>query len=71
MSKSMKLFLACIAVLAGYLLALNYRYEPVAGSQTGMGTISVWDRWHNRVCVVSVALGNKPLCTLDEMSGLK
>jgi hypothetical protein len=51
-----------------YLLALTYRYEPVAGSQTNLGTISVWDRWYNRVCIVSIGASNKPMCNIQDMA---
>lgn len=51
-----------------YSLALTYRYEPIAGSQNTIGTISVWDRWKNRVCIVAIGKGNRPMCSLEEMS---
>jgi hypothetical protein len=69
MSRIKRWLLVIFGLPVLYLLALNYRYEPVAGSQTAMGTISVWDRWHNRVCVVSISLGNKPVCTIEQMKG--
>lgn len=57
-----------VVALSLYSLALTYRYEPVAGSQTALGTISVWDRWNNRVCVVSIAKNNIPLCSVDDLA---
>lgn len=57
-----------VLFFVGYLLALTYRYEPVAGAQTPAGTISVWDRWNNRVCVSSISTGGPPMCSLQELS---
>lgn len=64
-----KILAIFIVIFVGYLLALLYRYEPIAGSQTNLGTISVWDRWHNKVCVVSIAQNNnKPMCSIEELA---
>jgi len=56
-----------LSVVAVYVFALTYRYEPVAGSQTNLGTITVWDRWNNRVCIVSIAKENKPVCSVEQL----
>lgn len=63
-----KILIGLVTLFAIYLLALNYRYEPIAGSQTNLGTIVVWDRWYNRVCVVSIGAGNKPMCSIQQMT---
>ena len=68
MSRFAVIFLiVCVVPFVGYVLALNYRYEPVAGSGSAPGTISVWDRWNNRVCLASYALGGKPICSAEEL----
>lgn len=71
MTKLFKAFaISGFIVFIAYLLALTYRYEPVAGLTTP-GTINVLDRWHNRVCIVSIELGNKPRCSLEELDPSK
>lgn len=50
------------------LLAHATRYQPIAGE--GMQPVTVWDRWLHRVCIVSLSMDNKLLCSVDEISAL-
>lgn len=62
------LALTGLMLLASGLAATAYglRYAPVGG--TGMQTVTVWDRWERRVCVVVMVRDAKRLdCSLDEL----
>ena len=52
-----------------YLGALYFRYSPIANGVNNppLGFVQVWDHVGNRVCVASLQLGGKPLCTVEEM----
>jgi hypothetical protein len=58
-----------VVAIALYLGALYFRYSPIAsgvGSEP-FGFVQVWDHFNNRVCVASLPLGGKPLCSMDEI----
>lgn len=46
-----------------------FRYAPMdAGfSNEPLGMVRIWDRYKGRVCVASISLGGKPLCTTEEI----
>lgn len=58
---------ALVAAVAAYAVASS-RYSPIPTVSTSLEAAYVWDRWKSRLCLVSMALGNRPLCSLDEMS---
>lgn len=57
------LFLVALAVAGA---AYGLRYAPVQGG--GLDMVTVWDRWEQRVCVVSLPLGNRVIC---DVAGLR
>ncbi len=60
---------AVLIVVTGYFGALYFRYSPISGgtNTAPLGFVQVWDHFNNRVCVASMQLGGKPLCSMDEM----
>lgn len=56
-----------LAVVAVIEFMIMFRYEPIPTPESSIGNVVVWDRFKQRLCMVSVALHNRPLCSLDEI----
>lgn len=55
-----------LAVVMCINVAFWFQYEPLSLRGT-FELIYVWDRWHNRVCMVGLASQQRILCSPDEL----
>ena len=55
----------CLAAAAILLLVYLFRYQAMPSPV--LGEITLFDRWTQRVCVVSLRTSNKIACSLEEL----
>jgi hypothetical protein len=64
------LIVSAFLLLASLVGAAHiFRYVPI-NTNDAFDFISVRDRWEHRVCVISLARGNRMLCTMPEVKAI-
>ena len=68
MNLRVHVFWGTLILIGALAVAHLLRYTPLPGGEP-MGVSPVWDRWFQRVCVVSFAGDNRVSCSLDAFAG--
>lgn len=63
-----RIVLFLLVVVSGLVLAHFYRFTPMPGGEP-LSFTPMWDRWFQRVCVVSFAGDNRISCSMETFTG--
>jgi hypothetical protein len=63
-----RIVLFLLVVVSGLVLAHFYRFTPMPGGEP-LSFTPMWDRWFQRVCVVSFAGDNQVSCSMEGFTG--
>ena len=63
-----RIVLFLLIVVSGLALAHFYRFTPMPGGEP-LSFTPMWDRWFQRVCVVSFAGDNRVSCSMEGFTG--
>lgn len=63
-----RIVLFLFIVVSGLVVAHLFRFAPMPGGDP-LGFTPMWDRWFQRVCVVSFAGDNRLSCSMEEFRG--
>jgi len=63
-----RIVLFLLIALGGLVLAHLYRFTPMPGGEP-LSFSPMWDRWFQRVCIVSFAGDNRVSCSMEGFTG--
>lgn len=63
-----RIVLFLVAVVSGLVLVHLFRFTPLPGGEP-MSLTPMWDRWFQRVCIVSFAGENRLSCSMEGFTG--